>query len=543
MNGPVRRIGLLVLALVGVLAVSGGVAHAHAGLDNSIPAASSVLAEGPEAIVLDFDEPVESSLASVRLFDDAAEQVELGSTVAVGGDGSVVSTPVPDLDDGTYAVVWRVTSLDGHVIDGAFSFQIGTEGGDGGGLIDRVSGTSGADPALVRLADLARLLGFVGMTLLLGAGLFAALAPAKLAQVRATRRLIVIGAILSVVAAVGAFGLHAAQAVGGTLADALSPDAWGKVAATRTGQVLLARAGLAALACALLATSSRRSRPWWPVAGVAVSVGLVATFPAAGHPAAASPAALWQVVDGVHFAAVIVWLGGLALFTLGGRAWLRDAEAEPVVRRFSSFATVAVPVIVVTGSLQAVELAGGLDALGESVTETDWGRRLLIKVSTVVVLVALGGVSRWLLRAAGVASLRRTVAAEAVIGLVVLGVTASMLALAPVASARSEVFSTAVTEAGVIADITVTPGRVGSNEVHVVLAPPGGSLTPISGATARVALPELDIPASPVELTAIGANHYTGVVTLPYPGDWRLDLVVEVTAGSTVLLRTTVPVP
>ncbi len=534
-----RRAAALVVATLGVLIAFPGFAGAHAGLDNSIPAASSVLAEGPDTIVLDFDEPIESTLASIDLFDDTAERIEVGEAVAVGGDGSIVSAPVPELDDGTYAVVWRVTSLDGHVIDGAFSFQVGTSTGDGAGLLDRVSGDAAGDPTVGLLTDIARFVAFVGMVLFVGAGMFAALAPSQLGASSASRRLVVTGAVLTVMAALAAYGLYAAAAVGGSLGDAFSADAWGKVASTRTGRFLLVRLVLSALSVAVLATARRRSSSWWQSAAVAVSIGLVMTFPAAGHPSAATPAALWQVLDGVHFGFVVVWLGGLVLFTLGGRAWFRDTEGEAVVRRFSTIATVAVPVIVVTGTLQAIELAGGLDAI----TETDWGRRLLVKVSIVAVLVALGGVSRWLLRASGAASLRRTVAAEAVVGLLVLGVTAAMLDLPPVAVAKSQVFNTAITEAGVLADVTVTPGRVGTNEVHVVLTPPGGSLTPIVAATARVALPERDIPAAPVELTLIGSNHYTGVITFPYTGQWRLDLVVEVTAGSTVLLRTTIPVP
>lgn len=527
------------LASVGLLLALPGSAAAHAGLDNSIPAASSVLAEGPETIVLDFDEPIESDLASIDLFDDTAQPIVVGDPIAVGGDGSIVSATVPDLDDGTYAVVWRVTSLDGHVIDGAFSFQIGTSSGDGAGLLDRVSGDAAGDATVGLLTDIARFVAFLGMVLLVGAGLFAALAPSRLGASPPSRRLVVIGAALTVAAALAAYGLYAAAAVGGSVTDVFSPEAWGNVAGTRTGQFLLVRLALSVLAVAVLATASRRASSWWQSLAVAVSIGLIMTYPAAGHPSAASPAALWQVLDGVHFGFVIVWLGGLLLFTLGGRAWLSDTEGEPVVRRFSAIATVAVPVIVVTGTLQAIELAGGLDAI----TETDWGRRLLVKVSIVAVLVALGGVSRWLLRVSGASSLRRTVAAEAVVGLLVLGVTAAMLDLPPVAAAKSQVFNTAIAEAGVLADVTVTPGRVGANEMHVVLTPPGGSLTPIAAASARVALPERDLPAAPVELSLIGSNHYTGVVTIPYPGEWRLDLVIEVTPGSTVLLRTTVPVP
>lgn len=539
MSAAAKLWWVMLVASVGLLAALPGTAGAHAGLDNSIPAASSVLAEGPETIVLDFDEPVESSLASIELFDETAEAITVGDPVAVGGDGSVVSAPVPDLDDGTYAVVWRITSLDGHVIDGAFSFQIGTSSGDGVGLVDRVSGQVAGDSTVGLLTDITRFMAFIGMVLLVGAGLFAAMAPTRLGSAPPSRRLVLIGALVTVLAALAAYGLYAAAAVGGTVSDVVSADAWGKVAGTRTGRFLLARLGLALLAVGVVATAARRASTWWQSAAVAVSIGLIMTFPATGHPSAATPAALWQLLDGLHFGFVVVWLGGLALFTLGGRAWLSDADGEPVVRRFSAAATVAVPVIVVTGTLQAIELAGGLDAI----TDTDWGRRLLVKVSIVAVLVALGAVSRWLLRASGAASLRRTIAAEAAVGLLVLGVTAAMLDLPPVAATRSQVFNTAITEAGVLADVTVTPGRVGTNEMHVVLTPPGGSLNPIASASARVALPERDLPAAPVVLSLIGSNHFTGTVTFPYPGQWQLDLVIEVTPGNTVLLRTVVPVP
>ena len=44
-------------------------------------------------------------------------------------------------------------------------------------------------------------------------------------------------------------------------------------------------------------------------------------------------------------------------------------------------------------------------------------------------------------------------------------------------------------------------------------------------------------------MVADGANHYTGSITLPFGGDWTLEVVVEATPGNTVLFTTTVPIP
>ena len=48
-------------------------AFAHASLQSSTPASSSVLEESPTAIVLDFDDAVEVAVASIQLFDRNGE--------------------------------------------------------------------------------------------------------------------------------------------------------------------------------------------------------------------------------------------------------------------------------------------------------------------------------------------------------------------------------------------------------------------------------------------------------------------------------------
>jgi copper transport protein len=202
-------------------------------------------------------------------------------------------------------------------------------------------------------------------------------------------------------------------------------------------------------------------------------------------------------------------------------------------------ATIGIPIIIVTGFLQTWRLGGSLANL----TDTTWGRILLAKVAIAALMVTIGGVSRWLLAHEGPSSLRRLVFTEAVCGMAVLGLAAGLVAQPPTVGPKSKVFAASLTEGGLIVDASITPGRVGSNEVHLVITPAGGSIAPVVSATARMSLPSKNLPNSPVTLTSTGPNHYTGTITLPFSGDWTLEITVEPKAGQSVLLRSAVPIP
>lgn len=547
-SGP-RRLFLLALACLAIattafaalLAVPAPPVFAHATLVASIPAPSSTLSTAPDAIVLEFDEAIEAGLSSIQLFDADERLVEIGEARAAGTNENVVSADLPDLDDGLYAVVWRVASADGHIVTGAFGFVIGT-GGDVAGLVDQVAGGATADPAVTRAADAAKFVLYVGLVLLMGAGAWSLLLPpTRLTGARA--KLPVVGWVLAFAGTAAGYGLYGAAAVAGSLGDAFDPAVWGRIDGTQTGRMTLARLLLLVLLGVLLAALRRRpdarAAMWWRQTAVALSIGALVTLPAAGHPSATSPRALYVLLDAVHLVGIVLWMGGLVLFAIGRTAWLEHDDVGSVARTFSRTAAVLVPVIVVTGALQAWELAGGV----EDLTDTSWGRTLLVKLSVVSVVVAIGAVSRWLLQNVGVPSIRRTVVAEAALGAVVLAFTASLVTLPPTNDSAGEVFNATITQAGLIADITVTPGRVGTNEVHLVLTPPGGAIQPVASAQVRMSLDSEGVPATPATIVPDGPNHYTGTITLPFAGDWSLDLIVEVTPGNTLLLTTTVPIP
>jgi copper transport protein len=510
-------------------------ALAHAGLEASAPAANAVLESGPPNIVLQFDEAVDASLAEIELFDQTATLIPLGGPESVN-DGATVQASVPTLPEGVYVVVWRVPSDDGHVTNGVFSFQVGVKSGvDVGALIDRVSGTAAADPVVRRLDTAARLVALIGVIVLLGGGVLALQA----GESSTNKLLLWLAWAYLLAGTLGSFGLYGARVVAGSVSDALEPSVWSKVAGTHTASMLFIRVVLILMAGVLLLSFARRANELWRGAALVVGAALVLTFSTIGHANTQSPRALWIAVDIVHLGAIALWIGGLAMLAFGGRAWLADAEAEPIVRRFSVVATVAVPVIVVTGVAQALKLAGGLD----DITGSSWGKVLLVKVALVTVLVAIGGVSQWMLRHHGQSALKRTVMIEALFGIAIVGLAAGLVSLPPRVVAASKVFTASLTAQGLIADVTVTPGRVGLNEVHLVITPPGGSITPVVSTTVQAELPSAGIGFVAASLQSTGPNHYTGTIQLSEAGRWTLQIIVEASPGQTVTTSAEVVIP
>jgi copper transport protein len=545
-----RRLIIAAAAVAAVvLGVPVGSASAHAGLDESTPASGAVLTTSPTELVLDFDEPVEASLGGVDLTTSDGAPIGIGPAEPTPGDASrLVVADVPALADGVYVVVWQVTSADGHPARGAFTFQVGTASSavDTDALIDEALAGGGASDAVTWSFGVARALAFAGVTVLIGSVLLQSLAGG--APGRRLRRTWTISLALLGIGSVGVFTLQGAYVTGGGLAEVFDPGLWADVAGTRLGTAVLVRLALVVGVAVLL----RRSTPAVTVWSL-VSLALVATFSTTGHPSATSPAALAVAVDMVHLASVSVWLGGLVWLLVRDRAQPDadpDADADPstdpqpdadhvAALRFSRLATVAMPVIVVSGGWQTWLL---LDSLSD-LTETDWGRALLVKVAIVVVLVTLGGVSRWLLRHDGATEIRRLVISEVAIGAIVLGVTAGLVATPPVPPVPASAFTVTIAQGSLIADVSVGPGRVGSNEIHIVLSPPGGTLQAVVSAEARISLPAENLPAVPVVLTPDGPNHYIGTMQIPQAGDWKLDLIVEPQENASVLLSTTLPIP
>ena len=522
-------------AAAGALFVAPSPASAHAVLVYSVPAASSVLPAAPEQLVLDFDENVEAGLSSLRLFDSAQKEVALGRPELLANDASVVVADLPRLAEGTYVVVWRVTSADGHPVNGAFPFEIGTvSSGTGGALVDSVVAAVQQKSPLGIPIGTARFTAFLGVLLLLGA-VTVSWGTQFLGSSR-VRAVMLSGILLTLAGTVAHFALQGAWVTGRGWSEVLNAGDWADVAPSRLGIALLFRIVLMTLW--VWTVWSLRDAPWTSVTSmVAAVLGIltVLTFSFAGHAAAESTAWLYAPLDAVHMLSVGAWAGGVLVMAvvMGSLGEL----SAPTAGRFSHTATWAMPVAVVTGVAQGLHLMGGTGRL----TGNDYGRFFLGKLALVAVITVFAVRARRLVRVGG--GTGAVVRLEAALVLVVLVLTAGLVASSPRdLSSKVESFSVTLAEQGIIADIAVTPPRTGAAEVHAVFSPPGGAITPVEAVTVRMELPSRGVPMIPVRMTEIGANHWTGVVQVPFAGDWSMEVLVSPGENRQVRYATTVTI-
>ena len=110
----------LLLAVVSSLATALA-ASAHTSLKSMTPASGSSTTTAPTQVVLTFTERVSTSFAAVTVTDNRGATVTAGRATV---SGATVTQPLRPLRDGSYAVVYRVVSADGHAVSGRGSFSV-----------------------------------------------------------------------------------------------------------------------------------------------------------------------------------------------------------------------------------------------------------------------------------------------------------------------------------------------------------------------------------------------------------------------------------
>lgn len=528
-----KRLAAAVAVGAAVLLGGAGPAAAHAQLASTEPDAGAALEQAPRRVVLRFDEPVEASLGAIRVFDRDGRRLDAGRAFHPDGRGAAVALDLPRLGDGTYVVAWRVASADSHPVHGAFTFRVGAAGeGDDTALVRRLLAAEGGDVAVGALYGAVRFLAFAALVVLVGGVAFVLVLWRAGAASAVVRRVVTAAWATAVVATAAGIGLQGAYAGGLDVADAVRPSVVRAVLDTRFGRVWAARLVVLAIGAPVLVLLGRRLRAGrgagLPLVGAAAVLGvaLLATPGLAGHAGAGSGTAVAEIVDVVHLAAASMWLGGLVLLVV---AFLPGAEAETsVVPRFSRLAFGAVAVVAATGLLQGWRQVGSVDAL----TDTTYGRLLVVKVAVFAGMVGVAALSRrWVRRRlAASPQLRRSVAAETLLGVTVLAVTALLVNTVPAKSALAQPYSTEIDVGTLLVDVTVDPAKAGSTDVHVYVLGRTGAVTDVAELTAELRLPARGIGPLDVSLERAGPGHFAAYgFELPVRGTWRLDIVVRLT--------------
>jgi copper transport protein len=411
-------------------------------------------------------------------------------------------------------VAWRITSADSHPVSGAFSFSVGEPSAI-------VTAGEGSSSQVIKAFDaIARGIAFLGLAMAIGgACVLLLLWPEGPASQRG-RRFLWVG-----------IGMLA----GGTLAVLMlqGPYATGQLSlsftlSTRFGQALLVRLLLTAVFALLVARALRTPSRGSMVAAGACVLGILATWTLTDHSRTGVQTWLGMPAATVHLLAMVLWFGGLALLLVCvlGRG---HTSLEPVLPRFSRLALICFATLGVTGVYLAWRQSGSLAAL----PATDFGKLLLVKSAIVLVIVALASFSRRTVARMGsdvARRLRRTLLAEVVLGIVVLGVTATLVNAEPARVAYAPpVDVTVAGPAGGRIQLHMEPAKQGENVVDIYLLAKGGGLVVPPEVTARLAPPAgEDVGALPVELAAAEPGHYVAPrMTVPFPGRWTFELSVR----------------
>lgn len=418
-------------------------ALAHANLVEASPPPGGEVSKPPERVELRFSEPVEAEFDPVVVRGAGGARVDAHDARVDPEDARVVLADLERVPRGTYTVKWRVTSIDGHVVEGRYAFAVvaagedrppsedtkdrdtsaeaagahsGHHGGHHGGGAGGVASTDRREPvsepaagrATTQAASIEHGLALAAAAFLAGLAPFAAVVwlPASRQSgvgwdaIRSFG--VLAGALLLAltVAGVGELSSYAVRASGDPLSTELF---WQTLFDSRVGAVWLTRLGLALLAAAVIAAAARSGRtwPWWAAMGT--SAMLMMTLTGISH-AAATGRLSPLLVDWTHAVAAAVWMGGLLgfAFALCSRAFRslapdsRTKLRERAVRRFSAVATCAVVVLACTGLYAAVLHVPNPQAL----LATPYGRALIAKLVLLSLLLGVGA-SNLLLRGRG----------------------------------------------------------------------------------------------------------------------------------------------
>jgi methionine-rich copper-binding protein CopC len=98
--------------------------EAHAFLKDANPGVGSTIQTSPSEVQIRFTENIEPAVSSIQVFDASGKEVDKRDLHLDRSDHALLHISLPPLGVGTYKVTWRVVSVDTHVTNGNFTFQV-----------------------------------------------------------------------------------------------------------------------------------------------------------------------------------------------------------------------------------------------------------------------------------------------------------------------------------------------------------------------------------------------------------------------------------
>ncbi len=374
-----RALPMVVLVALAFPATS----FAHASLRHETPSFKQRLSVSPRQVVLQFDQPVVALPKAIQVLTLQGKNVA-GKAFAIPSKRELVA-PLPRLPKGPYTIRWQAVSNDGHIVSGVYTFGVRVNA-------PPVTDAVGAQGP-TRAEDIVRWLYFVALALAVGGLGFALLVVPGSLPARAERRfywIAGIGVVGALEVGIVSFLLRGEDALqlpfGRFLYGDLSPLAGG----TRFGKAFITMELGFALILALLFLAwltERRVLLW---AAFALGLVFASGLSLSGHATESHPAWLVELVDWVHLAAAMLWIGGLV--QLVAVVWPAAPELRrTALLRFSRLATVCIALLLGAGTYLSVMRLPHVHDLWTS----GYGHVLLLKLSLVAAALLWGAVHKF----------------------------------------------------------------------------------------------------------------------------------------------------
>jgi copper transport protein len=259
------------------------------------------------------------------------------------------------------------------------------------------------------------------------------------------------------------------------------------------------------------------------------------------------------VADAAHLGAVSIWLGGLVMLFGFLLRRANDRELVAILPIWSGWAMFAVTVLVLAGTAQALVNIGTVSAL----TDTTYGRLVLLKVGLLAVVIGLAAYSRRMVNLHFVPievdeddeeeadeeadktparrRLRISVISEVAIAVVILGLTSALVQTTPAKIAQANAttpigpYSETLSSKLFKLEVDVDPATKGVNIIHLYAFKPdqSGPQTVVQW-TGTAALPSQGIEPIDIPILGIEPDHASGQILLPTAGTWSLAFTLRI---------------
>lgn len=194
----------------------------------------------------------------------------------------------------------------------------------------------------------------------------------------------------------------------------------------------------------------------------------VSAFGFTGHSASSTYGGLLGIsIDVLHLLAVTIWLGGIIGLVLMAPKEEMEDWLKSVGARFSKWALGSIIVLAITGTWLTLKYVPAFTL--ESFYKSSWGKMILVKTVLLLGIMAIGFWQRKHLTRLAAASIRfvRNLRLELAIGAIVLFAAAILVDQSPREAEQRLVPDSMVVD-GVKASVTITPLKVGANEIKMV---------------------------------------------------------------------------